>query len=364
MNRRLSIIIFCLVVGSGIFLPRFALAYTLQKLDIAKSGDFVLGPGKTELSLDPGDSVIQELYITNRVGERRVFKVEGEDFTGSDDPAEAIKLLGQERGPYSLKDYIKPEQSEFILEHGERMILPVQISIPIDAQPGGLYGSILVSTAPPKEDFEISDNVAAGQMKLVTRVGSLFFVRVKGEVVEDGVLESITMASPGKTVYESGPVRFRLAYRNRGSVYLTPYGKIEITNLLGKKIGEAIVDPWFVMPGSLRSREVDWDRAMLFGRYRAKASINRGYGDVIDQKVTVFWVIPWKRIALIAAIFTIISWFLLWLKSKIHFTINVSVKPAKLSKSLKTSSKDDFDSQLTPDQNQENKDEPTSKDTI
>ena len=62
-------------------------------------GDFVVGPGRTEIELSPGETVIQEISITNRISDNRIFKLEVEDITGTSDASEAVKLSGNERGP-------------------------------------------------------------------------------------------------------------------------------------------------------------------------------------------------------------------------------------------------------------------------
>lgn len=320
-----KIIIWGIALGL-VLLPNLAKAYTLQQLTIDESNDFVLGPGKTELFLDPGDQVVQELYITNRFKESREFHIEVEDFTGSDDASEVVKLLGKEKGPFSLKDFLKPELTTFTLKPAERIILSVTIAIPDNATPGGLYGSILVTTNPPRDSLAFEEGMAASQMKLITRLGTLFFIRVKGAVNEDGELEAVKMGFPGKGFYEKGPVRFQLLFRNRGSVHLTPFGMIDINNILGKKIGQIEVDPWFAMPGSLRSREVEWNKEALFGRYQAVALINRGYSGLIDEKSVTFWVIPWKPLGIVIIIIGVIIWVLMNLKKKFRFSFNVSVK--------------------------------------
>ena len=60
----------------------------------------------------------------------------------------------------------------------------------------------------------------------------------------------------------------------------------------------------------MRSREVSWNRELLFGRYTVTAYINRGYDDVIDEKSFTFLVLPWKIVGgaflvLFVIIFTI-----------------------------------------------------------
>lgn len=293
-------------------------AYVIQDFPgMTIENDFALGPGKTELFLNPGDTVTKELYITNRLGREVEFVIDIEDFTGSRDPKETVVLLGDKRGPYSLRDYLKPELKNFTLKQGQRMIMPVIISIPADAEPGGLYGSVLISAQPAKSASQTEAGKAVGGAKIVTRLGTLFFVRVSGDVKEEGILKKFS-AKLDKYFFEKGPIPFEVLFENNGNVHLSPYGTIEIKNLLGREVGQLNIDPWFAMPDSLRAREVKWERGFLFGKYTALLKVNRGYGNIVDEMATTFWVIPWKILVLVFAVLFLLVWGMKWLFSNIE----------------------------------------------
>lgn len=248
-------------------------------------GDFVVGPGKNEVTVDPGTSKTIFMTVTNRMGTERKFNLSIEDFTGSQDPSQPIVLLGNERGPYSLRDYINLESNSFVLKQDERAVVPVTITVPVDAEPGGRYGSVLVSTASlPSEDK------AAGIAPIISRVGSLVFVTVPGEAKQDGKLEEFT--TKNGRFFASGPIDFTTLYRNDGNIYLNPYGVVAITNTFGQNVGEIEVKPWFALPNSLRSRDFSWDKKVMFGRYTATMSLNRGYDNIVDTQKVVFYVFP------------------------------------------------------------------------
>ncbi len=294
-------------------LPGQASALRIEDLtNVEVEGDFTIGPGKTEVFLDPGEETIREIKITNRTGRAVDFRITTEDFRGTATGETPLQLLGTERGPYSLVDYLDPETQEFTLGHGQRMILPVKISIPEDAEPGGRYGAVLVSALPPPLEGEEAEERAKGQVRVIGRIGSLFFVRVKGDVEEEGSLTGFKTADNSQ-VYVKGPIDFELFYENTGSVHLNPYGKIEIKNVFGRKVGEMELDPWFTLPGSLRIRKVTFNREWMLGRYTATAQINRGYSDIIDEKEVVFWMIPWQILvpALLSIILLVVffKWF-------------------------------------------------------
>jgi len=272
-------------------------------------GDFVVGPGRTEIEVSPGETVIQEISVTNRITEDRQFLLEVEDITGTSDASSAVNLTAGERGPYSIRDYISFPEDSFVLELGERARIPVTITVPPDAEPGGYYGSVLVSTV------RVSDGDVAGvpRSPIIARVGSLFFLTVKGEAVTSGETKDVSILGDSLW-HEQGPIDIGILYENTGSVHVNPYGELSITNMFGEQVGYVELEPWFVLPTSLRVREVSWDREFLLGRYTVHAKVNRGYDDIVDEVQVSFWVLPWKIVGglflvLFIIIFTVRTFF-------------------------------------------------------
>jgi len=267
--------------------------YVIDKLDgEGVIGDFVVGPGKFEVSLDPGESQTVEMIVTNRMGEPKWFTFEVEDTAGSSNPDSPVVLLGSDRGPYTLKDYISVAHTDFELGHNERARIPVTISLPSDTEPGGHYGSVLISTI--SRDAKVdSTGTTKPSSAILSRIGTLFFVTTPGNTDIAGELVSFETI-PAKPLFVQAPIDFGLVYENTGSVHLNPYGEIRITNMTGDEVGFIELDPWFALPKSLRTREVSWDRDLLIGRYKATAFINRGYDDIVDEVSVTFWVMPWK----------------------------------------------------------------------
>ncbi|HET8575305.1 MAG TPA: hypothetical protein VFM02_04015 [Candidatus Paceibacterota bacterium] len=271
------------------FSPFAASAYSIENTNAELTGDFVLSPAKLEIDIDPGSTATRTISITNRVNKDVNFSVSVEDFEGSEDPNQAVVLLGDKTGPYSLKDFIKPEISTFSLKPGERITIPIAISIPQNAEPGGLYGSVLVQNVP--------DQTGNGA-QTVSRLGALLFVRVAGAADEAGSLKNFQIEG-GKKVFTHGPFPFEFIYQNTGNVHLIPYGVITIYNILGNPVKTIDVDPYFALPDAIRYRKIVWDKGVLLGRYKAVLQLNRGYGDnggIVDTKEVVFWVLPWKWI--------------------------------------------------------------------
>lgn len=299
----LTLGLFLLLLGSPV---GSSAAYTLEDISLDPTRqDFVVGPGKEEVELAPGESTTVEIMVSNRTGVDRNFMVEIEDFTGSSNPNEAVVLLGSDRGPYSLKDYLQIEERNFFLPNGKRAIVPVKISIPADAEPGGLYGSVIFSIVSADADPDNSEVAAAAP--IVSRLGSLLFVTVKGNVEQSGQLNEFSTGD--KTLFTDSTIPFRISFENTGRIHLNPYGVISVSNMFGQEVERIDMDPWFVMPGVSRLREVTMERQIMFGRYTAELTFNPGYAGAEQETATVsFWVLPWKPLAMtiIAAIIVIV----------------------------------------------------------
>lgn len=269
--------------------------FTTEQLvgDNLAVGDFVVGPGKAEIEIKPGQTITFPIFVTNRISDDRTFELTVEDIEGSTDASQSVVLLGDEKGPNTLKDYISFPSRTFKLKLGERARIPVTISIPENAEPGGLYGSVLISTIKTDDKNEGEQIMNS---PIIARIGTLFFVTIPGETIHAGLTKELSLKN-NQLWYERGPIIFNILYENTGSVHLNPYGELRVKNLFGEEVGFVELEPWFALPKSLRSREVTWDRELLFGRYTATAKINRGYDDIVDEKTVVFWVLPWKVMA-------------------------------------------------------------------
>jgi hypothetical protein len=122
-----------------------------------------------------------------------------------------------------------------------------------------------------------------------------------------------------RNFYEKGPITFEILSENTGNAHLSPYGTIDIKNILGAVVGQVEIDPWFVMPKSVRTREVKWNSNFLLGRYTASLTLNRGYNNIVDVKNFSFFVIPWKLILIGTIGLILILWLFIWLATHLEF---------------------------------------------
>jgi hypothetical protein len=316
-------IILILFTVCQVLLTKEVFAFETQIIpETENKGDFVLGGGKTELELDPGQTAQSQITLTNRTGEESDFLVTVEDFQGSKNESDvSFDFLDKEKSMFSLRDYLKPEVMEFELKHGEQIKLPVTIEIPKNSRPGGLYGAVIISKKNSEELTEGKD--VTSNIKIISRLAALFYIRVRGEVREEGSLKDF---SSDKYFYERGPINLKIDFENRGNIHLKPSGRIDFFNILDEKVGEIGVESFFVLPESIRQKQVSYGKSLMIGKYRADLTLEDGYGNKKENRSVVFWVIPWKILLLIfVAIFALVVG-VRYVGKKISFKIQIKKK--------------------------------------
>lgn len=280
--------------------PVFAQALTIESVDVIPSNDFVIQPAKVELYADPGSTVMRSVTIINRIQGRSTFTISLEDFVGSDDPTIAVQLLGNEISAYTFRDAIQPEVATLDLDFGEKAVVPITITIPETAAPGGYYTSVIVAHAG-------AGGLNGTGAKTVSRVAQLFFVRVNGDALEDGSVKDFVL-TPSRFVHTRGPLGFNILFENRGTVHLSPYGYITVKNIFGTIVNRIPVDAYYTLPQSSRYREIIWNPENRFGYYTATLELNRGYqqSEVVDTETLTFVFMPLKTIIIILVVLMVL----------------------------------------------------------
>ncbi|MEK7585433.1 MAG: hypothetical protein AAB455_02895 [Patescibacteria group bacterium] len=275
-----------IIFGSGLVLLPFIAA--------ASEPSYQLVPAKLEVSLAPGERAARELVVTNQTGAPVNLAVSLEDIAPGSSSAEPVALRAANTSTYSLLPYLSLPLTRSRLAAGESLSIPVIINLPANLGVSGLYGAVIISFAPVE-----------GTASAVSRLGSLLFVRLSGvEKNESGRL--LGFGPIGNHFFKTTePPAFHIDYENRGNVYLNPYGLITITNRLTGRESKQGLDPWFVLPESARSREVNLSEGLPLGFYRVKLELNLGFADTVTEQQTSIFV--WSYALLIFIIIFLIG---------------------------------------------------------
>ena len=276
-----------------LFSPSSASAYRVEKLkELQNFGDVDLGPTLFTIDAKQGEALTRTLQITNRSGSPDTYQIEIEDFEGSTtDSAQPTVLLGPNPGKYGAKEWFTCEKNELMLDHADRAFVDCLIKVPDNVKSGDYYAAFLVHST-KKTTVEANN---APKVEVTSRVGSLFIIRVEGDILEQGSLLSF---ASDKYRYDNPKVTFKTTFKNTGNVMLEPEGKITIYNMFGKQKEVLEIKPFRTLRDSIRENQTVWSQKFLFGRYKAVLALTRGYGDTTDTATIYFWVLPWKLLLL------------------------------------------------------------------
>jgi len=315
MKDRISRIVFgqgLLFLGSfflTLLFPFLAQAYAIENYQEKVEDRFVISPVNLELNLSPGETSVQKMTIINRLGRTTSFKIEKEDFTGSEDPEKSTVFLGEGEADFtSAKNWIMPEVDVMELNHGDRLTLPFTVTVPKEATSGSHYGALFVSVK--------NDDSGGGKdkIKLISRVGLLVLINVAGQNIETGEISDF---STDRKFYRQGPAVFSTVFKNTGNIYQKVKGEISVKNIFGSEVDHLTIKDWIVLSQSSRRQDTDWTKKWLVGRYTAKASVFYGLGgNLSDTQEVVFYAFPWHIALLLLAVLMMLYFALKYLFSK------------------------------------------------
>lgn len=220
------------------------------------------------------------------------FAAEGEDGLGTLTPVFEAVAEGQ-----TLAEWITVNDTEITIPPEQTISVPFTISVPDEAPPGGHFAAILIGTRP------LNTTNQQSQVETSQVVTSLVFLRVAGDVVEDGSIREFTTSH---NVYEYSDASFDVRFENKGNVHIQPQGEIEIRNMWGNERGRVPINQHSqfgnVLPESIRTYTFTWTADWSWADVgRNSATISLAYGSEARQFVsatTYFWIIPWKLLLL------------------------------------------------------------------
>lgn len=260
------------------------------------TGDFLVSPANKELIIKPGETASFVLSVTNRTGVGATFAIGAEDLVSAGYSDTVIADEGGLAPLPSLAEFIEAPTAIFTIAHGETMELPIWISLPSYISDLGLYALLTITTGRLDEA-----GVAAPRAKVLSRVGVPVLVRTNDSRVGKGELVSFGTAD-GSKFFGANMIEFKLSYANTGDVHIRPLGKLTLRNMFGQVSAQLPIEPWYILPGTTRSRVVALPVGVHFGPYSAAISMDDGRGELGDDERVELWILPWKSVAVIVGV--------------------------------------------------------------
>jgi hypothetical protein len=258
-----------------------------------------IGPPVMNLSGNPGQTIKAMISLRDISSGSLLVNGQVNDFIANgEDGTPKILLDSTTTSPYSFKSWVSP-LSELTLKSKEIRNLPITISIPAHAAPGGYYGVIRFTATPP--------DLKNTGVSLSASLGSLVLLTVNGTAKENMSIEAFSVNHDGKTasLFESAPLQFVERLHNTGNIHERPTGLVTITDMFHHTLATLSVNqpPHDILPQSIRKFEQPLDSTvignkMLFGRYQATLSVTYGANKKVITSTMTFWVIPYTLIAI------------------------------------------------------------------
>jgi len=222
-----------------------------------------------------------------------------------------VPLFGSAGDNTTLAEWITVSPEAVRIPPEESISIPISVHVPDDAAPGGHFAAILVGTRP-------LDTGPSFQVRTSQLVTSLFFVRIAGDVVEDGTIREFRTQ---KQFVSAPEATFEVRFENKGNVHLQPQGEIVITNMWGKERGIIPINHKTrfgnVLPESIRKFDFAWTGEYSFsdiGIYKAELTL--AYG--VDARkfvtsATYFYVVPFKALSIVLGSLLVFVLFVQWM---------------------------------------------------
>jgi len=293
-----------LIVGTSL-LP--AAAVRAQTAPNTSGQALEIAPPLIYLNVSPGQTAKTQVLIRdvsttalNVTGEVNDFVASGEDGTPK------VLLDETSPDPYSLKGWVTNVPTLQLVPK-QIKTLPITLSIPANASPGGHYGVLRFTASAP------SVNGGNG-VSLSASIGALMLITVSGKINENLSVKEFSVSHDGKkgSIFQSGPLVFTERINNSGNVHEQPIGLVTVKDMFGRQLATLPVNqpPGNVLPASIRKFSENLDKSVignkrLFGHYTATLKLTYGANKKTVTSKVSFWVIPFKAVAIVIAILVI-----------------------------------------------------------
>lgn len=300
-----------------LFIALIAMFISVPSAHAAEAINVSLTPLVYEVTVKPGTSTSGSLEVQNLSDAAQTLYPIARDFEPDPDSGGSPRFLPKpsDTDPTFLSNWVTFSQASMTLAPKETKVLTYQLSVPDNASPGGHYGAVFASAAPPAQLVESGVSLGGS-------VGTLLLVTVEGTVTvagSGGALRAVDNQGKSWWIYQSLPLDLQYTLHNSGTVHLTPSGALIVrrgkTTVLERTLNP---DNGRVLPASDRMFTERITDAIGYGRFTATATVTMTApnGETVPATlITSFWRLPLTPIGI--ALLLLIALFIgfrIWLK--------------------------------------------------
>jgi hypothetical protein len=270
-----------------------------------------ISPARVELSGDPGTTISGDFTLINEQNTTQTFYASAQNFEAQGESGTPNFSDSKE----GLASWVKVE-GKVTLKPGERVKVPYTITVPKDADAGGHFAAIFLSTVEP--------NNTGATLAVGAKVGMLILLRVAGDIKEGGGLLSFGLKEGGH-FSTTLPINFVYRFNNSGNDRVNPVGTISIRDMIGLEAANLNANPSVgnILPGSTRRFDITWGseaplpdsasffnhvsyeaRNFAFGFYFANINLTFNSSSTTNNSL-IFFVFPWHLVLVVLVILLI-----------------------------------------------------------
>ncbi len=123
-------------------------------------------------------------------------------------------------------------------------------------------------------------NEEGANVQVAGRIGSLFFVQVKGTVTRSGEVQSVKITPP----QGNQPMGIETVFKNTGNVDVALGGNFLIMDTEGKVLGRGDLSTIYTFPGALEARKTQWVGKLPKGSHQMVLTYDMGLGKSIVKE--------------------------------------------------------------------------------
>ena len=271
-----------------------------------------------ELEVAPGETQAGVVKVYNETLDTIFLESSIESFVAGEKSGQPLYLPPEEAGGHL--SWFKLSQTELTLNSEQVAIIPFEVTVPASAVPGGYYAVIFWAAGVSSQE--------GNQVAIGSRVGTLIFVKVTGDLIEAGSIENFQV-KPQSVLYKL-PGSFSFDFINSGNIHLIPEGTITVKNFLGnKKILTVNESRRFILPNSSRLIETFWGNPssqgflanffnqlefelsnFTIGKHTAVLDVTYGSNQDASSQEIEFWVWPVRSLFSGAIILALLLFFI------------------------------------------------------
>ncbi|OIO38063.1 MAG: hypothetical protein AUJ71_03920 [Candidatus Omnitrophica bacterium CG1_02_49_16] len=229
---------------------------------------------KVQLKAAPGETYAGEITAENPTEEEVKVRIYLEDWVYAAGGTGQKNFSPMGTTPLSAAKWITFSPAEDAIKPFGRTIVHYTIQVPQDAK-GTHYAVLFFETIIGSAKDEEGVNVM-----VAGRIGSLFYVEVKGLAERKGEIKSVEL----KPSTGNKPLEIVTTFHNMGNTDITLGGNFLIMDKPGKVVGRGDVDKVYTFPGTTESSTTQWVGRLPKGVYSVLLTYDLGEGKSLVEE--------------------------------------------------------------------------------